>query len=107
MSPGRAVWHKGSAAVARDGNGVPTERRGAGGGTGAPEQGGEIPNVQSVAAFLAGWTLIWFYLAKSWETLRSHSLFTHAVSLYCIFIFIAYFVLIINKLLLPETVLAY
>lgn len=43
MSPGRAVWQEGSAAVACDGSGIPAERGGAGGGTGAPGQGGEIP----------------------------------------------------------------
>lgn len=67
MAEGPGEPWQGSAAVACDGSEIPAEKEDAGGGTGAPEQGGEIPNVESVTAFLGGWTLIWFYVAKSWE----------------------------------------
>lgn len=70
VSPGRAVWQEGSAAVACDGSGIPAEGGGCRGrhrsswaGRGDPKA-----SVESVAAFLVGRTLAWFYLAKSWGT---------------------------------------
>lgn len=45
MAEGPGEPWQGSAAVACDGSEIPAEKEDAGGGTGAPEQGGEIPNV--------------------------------------------------------------